>query len=60
MSKSKTGGSQGSGSKGGGGKSGGGSWQSDLDNRSRQLDREHDAYWQSRGGLARPDDWDED
>lgn len=29
----------------------------DLDNRSRQLDPEHDAYWQSRGEEERPDDW---
>lgn len=29
----------------------------DDDNRSRQLDPEHDAYWQSRGEDERPDDW---
>jgi len=29
----------------------------DLDNRSRQLDPEHDAFWQSRGDEERPDDW---
>ncbi|GAD81073.1 hypothetical protein VEZ01S_49_00310 [Vibrio ezurae NBRC 102218] len=27
--------------------------QDDLDNRSRQLDPEHDAYWQSRGEDSR-------
>lgn len=31
--------------------------QEDLDNRSRQLDPEHDAYWQSRGEDERPEDW---
>ncbi|MFP8846000.1 hypothetical protein ACLILW_20325 [Shewanella baltica] len=31
----------------------------DDDNRSRQLDPEHDAYWQSRGEDERPDDWQE-
>ena len=31
--------------------------QHDNDNRSRQLDPEHDAYWQSRGFDERPDDW---
>ena len=31
----------------------------DDDNRSRQLDSEHDAYWQSRGEDERPDDWQE-
>jgi hypothetical protein len=29
--------------------------QADLDNRSRQLDPEHDAYWQSRGLPGRPE-----
>ena len=29
----------------------------DDDNRSQQLDPEHDAYWQSRGEDERPDDW---
>ena len=29
----------------------------ELDNRSRQLNPEHDAYWQSRGYDRRPDDW---
>ncbi|MEO3865895.1 hypothetical protein [Rheinheimera fenheensis] len=29
----------------------------DDDNRSRQLDPEHDAYWQSRGEDERPGDW---
>ena len=31
--------------------------QDDDDNRSRQLNDEHDAYWQSRGHDERPDDW---
>ena len=31
--------------------------QHDLDNRSCQLDPEHNAYWQSRGEDERPDDW---
>lgn len=31
----------------------------DDDNRSRQLDPEHDAYWQSRGEEEGPDDWEE-
>ena len=30
--------------------------QDDLDNRSRQLDPEHDAYWQSRGEDSRRED----
>jgi hypothetical protein len=29
------------------------------DNRSQQLNPEHDAYWQSRGDDERPDDWEE-
>lgn len=29
----------------------------DMDNHSRQLDPEHDAYWQSRGFDERPDGW---
>jgi hypothetical protein len=29
----------------------------DRDNRSRQLDPEHDAYGQSRGEQERPQDW---
>jgi len=29
----------------------------DLDNHSRQLDPEHDAYWQSRGEDERPENW---
>ena len=33
--------------------------QDDLDNRSRQLDPEHDAYWQSRGEDERPDDYED-
>ncbi|NNC14761.1 hypothetical protein HRD49_37060 [Corallococcus exiguus] len=28
--------------------------QADIDNRSRQLNSEHDAYWQSRGEEGRP------
>ncbi|RKG50264.1 hypothetical protein D7X30_38095 [Corallococcus sp. AB011P] len=28
--------------------------QADLDNRSRQLNSEDDAYWQSRGEEGRP------
>jgi hypothetical protein len=31
----------------------------DLDNYSRQLDPENDAYWQSRGEDERPEDWQE-
>jgi len=31
----------------------------DLDNHSRQLDPEHDAYWQSRGEDERPEDWED-
>ncbi|MGI2201966.1 hypothetical protein [Shewanella baltica] len=31
----------------------------DDDNRSQQLNPEHDAYWQSRGEDERPDDWQE-
>jgi hypothetical protein len=31
--------------------------QADLDNRSRQLNAENDAHWQSRGFDERPDDW---
>ena len=31
--------------------------QEELDNRSRQLDPENDAYWQSRGEDERPEDW---
>jgi len=44
-----------------GGRSGGGGSQgkADLDNYSRQLDPENDAYWQSRGYDERPDDWQE-
>ncbi len=34
--------------------------QEEADNRSRQLDPEHDAYWQSRGEDSRPEDWDSD
>ncbi|CCN48989.1 conserved hypothetical protein [Vibrio nigripulchritudo MADA3029] len=33
--------------------------QDDLDNRSRQLDPENDAYWQSRGEDERPEDWED-
>jgi hypothetical protein len=29
--------------------------QEALDNRSRQLNPEHDAYWRSRGAEGRPD-----
>ena len=29
----------------------------DLDNRSNQMNPNHDLYWQSRGFDARPDDW---
>lgn len=29
----------------------------DDDNRSQQLNPEHDAYWQSRGEDERPNDW---
>lgn len=31
----------------------------DDDNRSQQLNPEHDAYWQSRGEDERPDDWED-
>jgi hypothetical protein len=31
----------------------------ELDNYSRQLDPENDAYWQSRGEDERPEDWQE-
>jgi hypothetical protein len=34
--------------------------EADRDNRSRQLNEEHDAYWQSRGYSGRPDDNDDD
>lgn len=30
---------------------------SPQDNRSKQLNPEHDVYWQSRGKKARPADW---
>ena len=33
--------------------------KADDDNRSRQLDPEHDAYWNSRGFEERPEDWEE-
>ena len=33
--------------------------QEELDNRSRQLDPENDAYWESRGYDERPSDWEE-
>ena len=33
--------------------------QSDLDNRSQQLNPNNDAYWQSREFDERPDDWEE-
>lgn len=33
--------------------------QADHDNRSRQLNDQHDAFWQSRGYDERPDDWEE-
>ncbi|HLO77104.1 MAG TPA: hypothetical protein VK196_11680 [Magnetospirillum sp.] len=44
-----------------GGRSGGGGSPSkaDLDNYSRQLDPEHDTYWQARGYDERPEDWQE-
>ena len=29
----------------------------ETDNRSRQLNPEHDAYWRSRGEEGRPADW---
>ena len=29
------------------------------DNRSNQLNPNHDAYWESRGLDGRPDDWEE-
>ena len=33
--------------------------QSNLDNRSDQLNSNNDAYWQSRGYDERLDDWEE-
>ena len=33
--------------------------QPELDNRANQLNREHDAYWQSRGEDERPEDWED-
>jgi hypothetical protein len=33
--------------------------KADIDNRSRQLDKEHGAYWQSRGYNERPTNWKE-
>jgi hypothetical protein len=29
----------------------------ELDNRSKQFNPEHDAYWQSRGYKKRPENW---
>lgn len=50
----------GKGGSGGNGKGGGGPSQSDLDNRSDQLNPNNDAYHQSRGLPERPEDWDEE
>lgn len=33
--------------------------QHERDNRANQLNRNNDAYWQSRGEPGRPDDWDD-
>ena len=33
--------------------------QSDLENRSNQLNPNNDTYWESRGLDERPDDWEE-
>jgi hypothetical protein len=33
--------------------------QENLDNYSRQLDPENDAFWQSRGYDRRPENWKE-
>jgi len=33
--------------------------KADRDNHANQCNREHDAYWQSRGEDERPDDWKE-
>lgn len=33
--------------------------QTNLNNRSQQLNPNNDAYWQSRGFHERPDDWEE-
>jgi hypothetical protein len=33
--------------------------KANQDNRSKQLNDNNDAYWQSRGYDERPDDWDE-
>lgn len=52
-----------SGRSGGGGKGGsggGGSTKADTDNRADQLNRNNDAYWQSRGEEQRPGDWDDE
>jgi hypothetical protein len=32
--------------------------EADKDNRSKQKNPNHDAYWQSRGEERRPGDWD--
>ena len=31
----------------------------EQENRANQLNPAHDAYWQSRGGEERPQDWEE-
>ncbi len=33
--------------------------QGDRDNHANQLNPNNDAYWQSRGGDERPEDWEE-
>ena len=33
--------------------------QSDLDNHADQLNPNNDAYWESRDGDARPEDWED-
>ncbi len=40
-------------------KSQGSQSNADDDNRSNQLNPNHDAYWQSRGEDERPDDWED-
>jgi len=32
----------------------------DNDNHSNQLNRNNEAYWQSRGYALRPDEWEEE
>lgn len=34
--------------------------QADRDNHANQCNPNNDAYWTSRGGSGRPDDWDDE